>query len=241
MIDMDGTLMPSRKDGRPSKKVISAISVASLKIHIGVATSRPYFMVKDIVKDLKLTCPSIINGGAQVYNMETHEVLWERTIKPKPLKELISYLINNQTPFIINDNGQDVEFTRFYKPFKPFQGYIPHIEENKAERIIDDLSKVPGLSVIKVNSWANGKVDVAISDSLSTKQHGIFEVCKILQIDNDEIIGVGDGYNDFPLLMACGLKIAMGNAVEDLKAIADYIAPTVEEDGVVDVINRFVL
>jgi len=33
----------------------------------------------------------------------------------------------------------------------------------------------------------------------------------------------------------------MGNAVDDLKAIADYIAPTVEEDGVVDVINKFVL
>ncbi len=57
----------------------------------------------------------------------------------------------------------------------------------------------------------------------------------------NEIIGVGDSYNDFPLLMACGLKVAMGNAAPELKEIADYIAPTVEEDGVVDVIKRFVL
>ena len=41
--------------------------------------------------------------------------------------------------------------------------------------------------------------------------------------------------------MACGLKVAMGNAVDDLKAIADYIAPTVDEDGVADVINKFIL
>ena len=55
------------------------------------------------------------------------------------------------------------------------------------------------------------------------------------------MIGVGDGYNDFPLLMACGLKVAMGNAVPELKAIADYIAPTVADDGIVDVIKTFVL
>lgn len=41
--------------------------------------------------------------------------------------------------------------------------------------------------------------------------------------------------------MACGLKVAMGSAVEDLKAIADYIAPSVDEDGVVDVIQKFIL
>lgn len=73
------------------------------------------------------------------------------------------------------------------------------------------------------------------------KQHGILEVAEMLGISTHEIIGVGDGYNDFPLLMACGLKVAMGNAVSDLKEIADYIAPTVEEDGVADVIEEFVL
>ena len=52
---------------------------------------------------------------------------------------------------------------------------------------------------------------------------------------------MGDGYNDFPLLMACGLKIAMGNAVPELKAIADFIAPSVEEDGVATVIEKFIL
>jgi hypothetical protein len=41
--------------------------------------------------------------------------------------------------------------------------------------------------------------------------------------------------------MACGLKVAVGNAVEELKEIADYIAPPLEEDGVADVINKFVL
>lgn len=60
-------------------------------------------------------------------------------------------------------------------------------------------------------------------------------------ISTSEIIGIGDHYNDFPLLMACGFKVAMGNAVPELKAIADYIAPSVENNGLADVLEKFVL
>ena len=56
-----------------------------------------------------------------------------------------------------------------------------------------------------------------------------------------DTIGIGDGNNDKPWLLMCGLKVTMGNAVPELKAIADYIAPGVENDGVADVIEKFVL
>ena len=82
---------------------------------------------------------------------------------------------------------------------------------------------------------------VAVNTIAATKQHGILEVAKIMGISTHEIIGIGDASNDIPLLMACGLKVAIGNATEDVKAIADYIAPTVEEDGVADVIEKFIL
>lgn len=90
-------------------------------------------------------------------------------------------------------------------------------------------------------SWSKGKVSLLISHTAATKQHAILKVAEILKIDTHEIIGVGDGYNDFPLLMACGLKIAMGNAVLELKEIADYIAPSVDEDGVAHIIEKFIL
>ena len=59
-------------------------------------------------------------------------------------------------------------------------------------------------------------------------------------IETHEIISIGDSYNDFPLLMASGLRVAMGNAFSDLKEIAHYIAPSVQQDGVADVIQKFV-
>ena len=84
-------------------------------------------------------------------------------------------------------------------------------------------------------------MSIHVTGSEASKLHGIVEVARILNIKTEEIIGVGDGYNDFPLLLACGLKVAMGNAIPELKAIADFIAPTVEEDGVAVVLEKFVL
>jgi hydroxymethylpyrimidine pyrophosphatase-like HAD family hydrolase len=63
----------------------------------------------------------------------------------------------------------------------------------------------------------------------------------MLGVRYEEIIGVGDGHNDVPLLEAVGLKVAMGNAPDEVKAIADYVAPKLSEDGVADVIQRYIL
>ncbi|MBX4181389.1 HAD hydrolase family protein, partial [Candidatus Parcubacteria bacterium] len=51
----------------------------------------------------------------------------------------------------------------------------------------------------------------------------------------------GDARNDTPLLNVCGLRIAMGNADDKLKRIAHYIAPSVEDDGVAHVVEKFIL
>jgi len=85
------------------------------------------------------------------------------------------------------------------------------------------------------------KYSFNITHIQATKLHGIEVIQKFMDLKRDEIIGCGDGYNDFPLLMASGLKVAMGNAIDELKEIADYVAPSVEEDGVADVIEKFIL
>lgn len=64
---------------------------------------------------------------------------------------------------------------------------------------------------------------------------------KTLGVKKKDIIAVGDGMNDLPLFKACGFKVAMGNANPELKALADYVAPNVEDDGIVDVIEKFIL
>ena len=56
-----------------------------------------------------------------------------------------------------------------------------------------------------------------------------------------EVIAVGDGPNDISLLAAAGLAVAMANAPEEVKAVADYITLDIEDSGLAAAIGKFLL
>lgn len=59
--------------------------------------------------------------------------------------------------------------------------------------------------------------------------------------EREELVACGDGYNDLSMIRYAGIGVAMGNAQQGVKDAADYIAPTNDEDGVADVVERFLL
>lgn len=111
----------------------------------------------------------------------------------------------------------------------------------KMEKFKKEAEHIPNFTIHTPPSWKEGKIDFVANHPLATKQYAVLEVARLLGITPGEIIGVGDGENDVRLLMACGLKVAVGNADEDVKAIADYIAPSVENDAIADIIEKFVI
>lgn len=243
MLDVDGTIMTNQRYGKPSQAVIDALNKASEHLYVGLATSRPRKDLFPIIGGINLSGYSIITGGSQIINTKTKKIIWEQPIDVKDVRAVCKILEKNtKNPFWLNTGEEDIFFPPGPIPKKTLQIYIHDKYTNEiADAYIEKISHIPGIGVHKVPSWDKGCFDIIVTHALATKQHGILEVAKLLGITTDEIIGVGDGYNDFPLLMACGLKVAMGNAVDDLKAIADYIAPSVDDDGVADVIQKFVL
>lgn len=241
MIDVDGTLAISQERTTPTPRVIETIAKAQDKIHIGLATGRPYFLIQEIAKTLSLSGPSIVNDGAQVINLTTNETFYQQSMLHDDISPIVEILRKNEIEFYINDDGINVPHSHEYIPKDPFSIFTTGFDNDLALMVQQEISVNPRLHVSNYISWINGQTGILVSHKNATKQHGILEVAKALNISTDEIIGVGDGYNDFPLLMACGLKVAMGNAVPELKEIADYIAPSVDEDGVADVIEKFIL
>lgn len=240
-MDVDGTLVLNKRDGMPSQAVKDAVKKASKILHVGVATGRPLFVVEDIARVLELSGPSIVAGGAQIVDMPSQKIMWEQPMKHEDVLEVCKIFSKYSDKIVINDNNKDLYFSDSYKPYKPLQMMIGGLDHTKADTLITEIKHIPTITYHKILSWTSGTIVLDVYNAYATKQHGIFEVAKFLNIQTHDIIGVGDGYNDFPLLMACGLKVAMGNAVDEIKAIADYIAPSVEEEGIADVIETFVL
>jgi Cof subfamily protein (haloacid dehalogenase superfamily) len=75
----------------------------------------------------------------------------------------------------------------------------------------------------------------------SHKGFGIAALAKYLNLSADEIICVGDGGNDKQMIEFAGLGVAMENAVDDVKSIAQHITSSNDEDGVAKVIEDFIL
>ena len=73
------------------------------------------------------------------------------------------------------------------------------------------------------------------------KATAIEKLLLMLRCTREELICFGDGYNDMTMLEYAGMGVAMGNAKDEVKAVADYITSGNDEDGIVEVIDKFVL
>ena len=75
----------------------------------------------------------------------------------------------------------------------------------------------------------------------ANKGHGLLMLSKRLGVNPDRILAIGDNENDIPMLRAAGLAVCMGQATPVVQAEADWVAPTLEEDGAAVALERFVL
>jgi len=73
------------------------------------------------------------------------------------------------------------------------------------------------------------------------KGSGLQALCRCLNIPVSAAIAIGDSENDCPMLRDAGLPLAMGNAIDDVKAASEYIMPDCDHDGVAEAIERFLL
>lgn len=74
-----------------------------------------------------------------------------------------------------------------------------------------------------------------------SKGHSLLEIADYLEIDHKDVIAFGDEGNDMKMIEMAGVGVAMGNAIPELKEIADYVTLTNDEDGIADYLEKYVL
>ncbi len=248
MLDIDGTLIPYDYDANPSGRVIEAVKRAQEKVTVSLVTGRSYSSVDRIVKQLDLkTGYAAVSNGSAVVNLENGELLYDMPIAKSDSDAIIQILLNENIPFYIKKDiyEDSLDRTRFNKDTEYEKTYmiftLEEFTHDRVRDIFDKLTNIPNITLHKTRHNRPDQYGFNITHAKATKAHGIEIIMKHLNVLREDVIGVGDSYNDFSLLMASGLKVAMGNALADLKEIADYIAPSVANDGVADVIEKYIL
>ena len=103
------------------------------------------------------------------------------------------------------------------------------------ERVLQDLKAIPVSAV-----WASSS-SMEITHRKGTKAEGLRTLCRLLNIVPEQAMALGDSGNDESMLRLAGLSVAMGNAPEHIKAMADVITESNEHDGAAIAIERYAL
>ncbi|MBE2239753.1 MAG: HAD family phosphatase [Caldilineaceae bacterium] len=94
----------------------------------------------------------------------------------------------------------------------------------------------PPLTITRTHEWLVETTAAGVD-----KGSGLRRLCELLGIDVRRVLAIGDSDNDIPMLQAAGFGIAMGNAGDHVKAVADWIAPTLDEEGAAVALQQWIL
>lgn len=253
--DFDGTLagedhVLSAEDKRAILEFLNKGFIFS------IATGRAYEgVIERTCKSLNLMSLQIVRGGSEIVNPADGSVVWGEYVENSVVYEIIEYLLKRKINFAV-EQGKYV-YTHNAKPFKdlgeganmrklkdfdakktPKILVFPRLSLGQCEEIMQTLTNnYSRINVVKIHK--KNKFGLDINSSKASKFIAVHEFAKLSKIKRKEIVGVGDNYNDYPLLTACGVKVAVGNAVDELKEIADYIAPSQDENAIAGVINKY--
>lgn len=242
VFDLDGTAISNFQASMPSQRLIETVNKYRDKIHLIAATGRTIPDALPVIRALGLTNPCIVAGGTIIIDPATIEILERTTLPPESVQAIIQLLDGYpHFPTYIQEErlgiGPKAAHGRIYDDADII--FITDVGLEYVEPMARQLNDIPFITTSSVDSWSGIGQALCITHVNATKEHAVATVLKGLDVSREASIGIGDGNNDLHLFRSVGLKIAMGNATAQLKAAADLIAPSVDDDGLAEIIERY--
>lgn len=242
ILDIDGVLVKS-KDAPVSDAVVQAILSVNQSVAVSLCTGRTKKDSQHIIDVLGLQKSyHVIESGAKVLNPHGEE----KNVKSISIEDahwIIDIAKNTPAGYGYCVNGKWEEDVTVIGGRQVTTVSLHSHSQKQTKLILETIKPVSEKYHVAVAShWQIPEGNfILITHKEATKGNAIFYVQKKLGITKEETIGVGDMPNDLPIFERSGLKIALENADELLKREADEIAPSIDENGVVYVINRYIL
>jgi Cof subfamily protein (haloacid dehalogenase superfamily) len=252
--DIDGTLI--HDDGTLGASTLDVIH--ALPVPLVLVTGRPVRWLRQLYDQMPEPVPAVCANGAVVYDPHTDEVLRADPLSVDLLLEVTKRLrdaVPDVTLAVEVDEGR-----RFwYEEAWP----VRWESDTDAVRVLanpEELTSAPAVKLLArsaryepdefaelVSRTLAGFAEtthsskgalVEISAAGVTKAAGLAWLCERQGIEASEVIAFGDMPNDIPLLTWAGHSVAMGNAHPAVRAVADEIGPTNDEDGVASYLRK---
>jgi Cof subfamily protein (haloacid dehalogenase superfamily) len=258
--DLDGTLCAGGGPVRPAvRQAMQAVVDAGR--WITVCTGRGLQLLRPFLGQVVVNAPLICCNGGLILAPDTHRILY---LQPTSLPlahdvlrlaskegwKVLVYLDDMQTMLEYQSNGPGFQLTRDGTIVGQGMDAISALTRAPHKVIVHSASASATPEVIaRLQECVGERARVVASSPRAvevlmpgvSKARGLAWVAQGLGVTPEETVAIGDADNDIEMLQWAGLGIAMGNGMPGVKAIAGWIAPPVEEDGVAVALSRFVL
>lgn len=260
--DMDGTILTSDKKMTPAT-IAKLDELEKRGIYVTVSTGRGLAELSDYRKDFQAIRYGILISGGIVYDFTNKKSLSVHPVAEDLIFELIDAGIeeNAMIHLLTLENSiaseKDIDrmpevhmgiyqdmFKRICQRCEDFKVYVRnnpgkvlkvnlyHLTQESRDRTVERM-KNSGLNLV----FAEG-TSLEASPTNISKGSGLVELCDFLDIDVKDCVAIGDGFNDMEILKTAGVAVAMGNARDEVKKIADFVTDDNDHDGVLTAIEK---
>ena len=136
-------------------------------------------------------------------------------------------IFHDDLPVFLREHSEDIIKVTIH-----FNMNADGIHEKELAR--EALSHIPDILTV-----SGGRHNLEVTHISSGKGRGLLRLAELLGVDPSHTMGCGDEENDLDLIQRSAFGVAMGNALPHVKAKADYVAPSNDEDGVAAAIKEF--
>ena len=245
-----------------TEKTKTALMAAQEKgIRLALASARPspgLFKERDILHLTEYGGILMSYNGGRIVDAATGSVLFETAMDLPQTKAILRRLeLLPVTPIL--DDGKQFYVTGKNGYKVPYECQNNHMVCNEVDNLSDflDFAPIKILMSVQPEILPDIKAQIAsflpedltvvqtapfyleIIPSAINKGQGVLDTCAALGIDPSEAIAFGDAENDIPMLRAAGIGVAMANAATAVKAAADYVTLSNNDDGVAAALAQF--
>lgn len=262
-LDMDGTLFNSDKQITDRTKETLA-QARALGVKIVLASGRPLAGLQPPLKELDLIHEGeyvLSFNGALIVDAKTGEAVSKCILKGSDYKKLFKLaqelgvhcqafspsrgLITNETSQYTEHeasiNQIDINIINPLTDITDEEDIIKVMFIDPPEILDEAISKLPAWIKEDFNVFKSAPFFLEITHKDVDKGAGLLHLADYLNIKQSETMACGDQGNDYTMIKAAGLGVAMENGIDKVKAIADYVTDTNDNDGVAKAIEKFVL
>ena len=248
--DIDGTLVSFKTHTIPASTKASIKRLRDKGIKVFVSTGRALCDInnlEDLVFDGYITA-----NGAYCIDADQN-VIAQRLLPKENLRRLIKYM--EEKPFSCGFMTNAGNFINFVdeavatvsklvnlpvSPVKPISEIIQH-DVYQLDAFIDVEQETELMSTVfpdcSSGRWHSSFIDITAKNC--TKAAGMESFFAHFGINREETMAFGDGGNDIDMLKLAAIGVAMGNAGDEVKAVADYITDSVDRDGISKALDYF--